>query len=62
MGERTGSRVFQWVWSYVVDLAMKLFITARRCDLDELQTRSKHVHQRQGFDGDYRCIAYIFNC
>ncbi|KAH9226092.1 hypothetical protein K456DRAFT_1904016 [Colletotrichum gloeosporioides 23] len=21
MGERTGSRVFQWVWSYVIDSA-----------------------------------------
>ncbi|KAL0933696.1 hypothetical protein CTRU02_210495 [Colletotrichum truncatum] len=21
MGERTGSRVFQWVWSYVIALA-----------------------------------------
>ena len=27
MGERTGSRVFQWVWSYVVDDSIKLVYT-----------------------------------
>ncbi|KAL0930300.1 class II Aldolase and Adducin domain-containing protein [Colletotrichum truncatum] len=26
MGERTGSRVFQWVWSYVTVLACNLLI------------------------------------
>ncbi|KAL0931742.1 hypothetical protein CTRU02_212695 [Colletotrichum truncatum] len=29
MGERTGSRVFQWVWSYVVVLSLMKSIILR---------------------------------
>ncbi|KAK1843558.1 hypothetical protein CCHR01_13821 [Colletotrichum chrysophilum] len=45
MGERTGSRVFQWVWSYVLAFIVIQFIfQAGRCVLslfcaDTTQTR-----------------------
>ncbi|EGO57042.1 hypothetical protein NEUTE1DRAFT_43809, partial [Neurospora tetrasperma FGSC 2508] len=38
MGERTGSRVFQWVWSYVVDWR-KIGAQVEVCPQDILMAR-----------------------
>ncbi|KAK0376420.1 hypothetical protein CLIM01_06201 [Colletotrichum limetticola] len=36
MGERTGSRVFQWVWSYVI---------ISRCQVDHIPIRALAIFQ-----------------
>ncbi|KAH9230588.1 hypothetical protein K456DRAFT_516487 [Colletotrichum gloeosporioides 23] len=64
MGERTGSRVFQWVWSYVVDLGGQVAHgLRRRCARFEIEhdenPRNLRLRLNSTGIGGLFCIGHL---